>query len=52
VDERRGADRVRDPVAVSLDGLVGELVLEEVERGLRALAVGDVAERLAPAVRV
>jgi hypothetical protein len=39
-------------MAISLDGLVGELVLEEIERGLRAVAVGDVAKRLAPAVRV
>jgi hypothetical protein len=40
---------VRDPVAVGLDQLVGELLLEEVERGLRSLAVGDVPERLLPA---
>jgi hypothetical protein len=52
VDEGRGADRVRDAVAVRLDCLLGELLLEEVEGRFRALAVGDVAERLAPAVRV
>jgi hypothetical protein len=53
VDERRGADRVGDAVAVRLDVLVvGELLLEEVERRLRAFAVGDVTERLATAIRV
>jgi hypothetical protein len=53
VDERSRADRVGDAVAVRLDRLVvGELLLEEIERRLRALAVGDVTERLPPAVRV
>ena len=52
VDEGRSADRVGDPVAVCLDGLVGELLLEEIERRLRALAIGDVTERLAAAIGV
>ena len=50
--ERGGADRVGDPVAVRLDGVLPELLLEECEGGLRALAKRDVAERLPPAVRV
>jgi hypothetical protein len=53
VDERRRSDRVGDAVAVRLDiFVVGELLLEEIERRLRALAVGDVTERLTATVRV
>src|SRR5262245_19476163 len=47
VRERPAADRVRDPVAVAFDraGLLDVLV-ELVQRGLRAVVVGDVRERL------
>jgi hypothetical protein len=48
--ERGRADRVRDPVAVALDRLVArDLLVEARERRLRALLVGEVAERLLPA---
>jgi hypothetical protein len=50
--ERRGADRMGDPVAVGLDRLLGQLLLEEVERRLWPLSVRDVSERLAAAVGV
>src|SRR5918992_5893168 len=51
--ERSRPDRVRDPVAVRPDGIVVQLLLvEEVERGLRSFAVGDVAEGLAATVGV
>jgi hypothetical protein len=52
VFQRRGADRVGDPVAIGLDRLLRQLLLELVERGLRPPAVRDVSERLAAAVRV
>jgi hypothetical protein len=50
--ERRGADRMGDPVAIGLDRLLGQLLLEEVEGGPGSLAIGDVPERLAAAIRV
>jgi hypothetical protein len=50
--QRRGADRVGDPVAIRLDRLLGQLLVEEVEGGLRPLAEGDVSERLPAALGV
>ena len=50
--QRSGADGVRDPVAIGLDRLIGHLVAEQVERLFRALAIGDVAERLPAAIGV
>jgi hypothetical protein len=50
--ERRCSDRVGDPVAIGFDRLLGELLVEQVERGLRPLAVRDVPERLPAAVGV
>jgi hypothetical protein len=51
--ERRGADRVGDAVAVGADRFVVlDLLVEEVERGLRPVAVGDVAKRLPAAIGV
>jgi hypothetical protein len=48
--ERGRADRMGDPVAVGLDRLLRQLLLEEVESGPGSLAVGDVPERLAAAI--
>jgi hypothetical protein len=39
-------------MAVRLDRLLGHLLLEEIERRFRPFPVGDVAERLPPAVAV
>jgi len=50
--QRRGADRVGDPVAIRLDRLLGQLLVEQVEGGLRPLAEGDVSERLPAALGV
>jgi hypothetical protein len=50
--ERGRADRVGDAVAIGLDRLLGQLLLEEVEGGPGPLAIGDVPERLAPAIGV
>src|SRR5215210_4220730 len=50
--ERRGADRVRDPVAVGLDRLLAQLVLEEIECRFGPVAVRDVSERLPATVGV
>ena len=50
--ERGCADRVRDPVAVGLDGVLGELLREQRQRGLGAFAERDVAECLPAAVGV
>ena len=51
--ERRRADHVHDAVAVRLDALVGlHLLVEEDERRLRAVLVGEVAEGLLDAALV
>jgi hypothetical protein len=50
--QRRGADHVGDPVAVRLDRLLGELLVEQVERGLRPLSIRDVPECLLAALGV
>jgi hypothetical protein len=50
--QRSGADRVGDSVAVGLDRLLGQLLVEQVERGLRPFAVRDVPECLTAAVAV
>jgi hypothetical protein len=50
--QRSRADRVGDSVAVGLDRLLGQLLVEQVERGLRPFAVRDVPECLTAAVAV
>src|SRR5581483_2397490 len=51
--EHRRADHMRDPVAARLDPrIVGHLLREQRQRGLRPLGVGDVAERLLEATLV